>query len=59
MFGGIFFVFKSLLGIERQKKLLIKKISFLTRKPDISHVAKHRARDESHVMWDSRFCSQV
>ena len=35
MFGGVFFVFKSLLGIERQKKL--KEISFLTRKPR-SHV---------------------
>ena len=33
MFGGVFFVFKSLLGIERQKK----KNSFLTRKP-LSHV---------------------
>ena len=30
VFGGVFFVFKSLLGIERQKKL--KKMSFLTRK---------------------------
>ena len=30
MFGGVFFVFKSLLGIERQKKL--QKNSFLTRK---------------------------
>ena len=48
MIGGVFFVFKSLLGIERQKKL-----SFLTRKPQshvricFSNVAKHR--DESHV----------
>ena len=31
MFGGVFFVFKSLLGIERQKKL--KKFTILTRKP--------------------------
>ena len=35
MFGVVFFVFKSLLGIERQKKL--KKITFLVRKPR-SHV---------------------
>ena len=33
MFGGVFFVSKSLLGIERQRKL--KKISILTRKPRI------------------------
>ena len=35
IFGGVFFVFKSLLGIERQKKL--KKFTILTRKPR-SHV---------------------
>ena len=35
IFNGVFFVLKSLLGIERQKKLL--KNSFLTRKPR-SHV---------------------
>ena len=52
MFGGVFFVFKSLLGIERQKKL--KEISFLTRKPR-SHVRILIYRtwpntgDESHV----------
>ena len=42
IFGDVFFVFKSLLGIERQKEL--KNNSFLTRKPriDMSNVAKHR-----------------
>ena len=35
IFGDVFFVFKSLLGIERQKELT--KTSFLTRKPR-SHV---------------------
>ena len=35
IFGVVFIVFKSLLGIERQKKL--KKFTFLTRKPR-SHV---------------------
>ena len=35
IFGVIFFVFKSLLGIERQKKL--RKFTFFTRKPR-SHV---------------------
>ena len=35
IFGVIFFVFKSLLGIERQKKL--RKVTFFTRKPR-SHV---------------------
>ena len=35
IFGGVCFIFKPLLGIERQKKL--KKNSFLTRKPR-SHV---------------------
>ena len=35
IFGGVFLVFKSLLGIERQKKL--EKNSFLNRKPR-SHV---------------------
>ena len=42
IFGGVFFVFKSLLGIERQKKLT--KNSFLTRKPrsHVRIVAKHR-----------------
>ena len=48
IFGGVFFVFKSLLGIERQKKIVN---SFLTRKPrshvriliyTVSNVAKHR-----------------
>jgi len=33
MFGGVFFVSKSLLGLERQKKL--KKFAILTRKPRI------------------------
>ena len=28
IFGGVFFVFKSLLGIERQKKLNLKKFIF-------------------------------
>ena len=46
IFGGVFFVFKSLLGIERQKKL--KKIIFDSKASepcqniDISNVAKHR-----------------
>ena len=31
IFGGVFFVFESLLGIEKQKKL--KKFTILTRKP--------------------------
>jgi len=35
IFGVVFFVFKSLLGLERQKKL--KKFTILTRKPQ-SHV---------------------
>ena len=35
IFGVVFFVFKSLLGIERQKKL--KKFAILTRRP-LSHV---------------------
>ena len=35
IFGVVFFVFESLLGIERQKKL--KKFTILTRKP-LSHV---------------------
>ena len=47
MFGGVFFVFKSLLGIERQKKLKKKfifdpKDSEACQNIDISHVAKHR-----------------
>jgi len=33
MFGGVFFLSKSLLGIERQRKL--KKFAILTRKPRI------------------------
>ena len=47
IFGGVFFVFKSLLGIEKQKKLL-KKFIFDPKawEPcqniDISNVAKHR-----------------
>ena len=59
IFGGVFFVFKSLLGIERQKKL--KKISFLTRKP------RSHFRILRYWMWPntesclctSLFCSQV
>ena len=47
IFGGVFFVFKSLLGIERQKKLK-KEIVFDSKASepcqniDISNVAKHR-----------------
>ena len=47
IFNGVFFVFKSLLGIERQKKLLKKfifdpKASEPCQNIDISNVAKHR-----------------
>ena len=48
IFGGVFFVFKSPLGIERQKKLKKKKFIFdwKAREPcqniDISNAAKHR-----------------
>ena len=47
IFGGVFFVVKSLLGIERQKKLLKKfifdpKASEPCQNIDISNVAKHR-----------------
>ena len=47
IFGGIFFVFKSLLGIERQKKLnkkfiLDPKASVPCQNIDIWNVAKHR-----------------
>ena len=49
VFDGVFFVFKSLLGIERQKKLKIKKKIIFDPKAlepcqniDISNVAKHR-----------------
>ena len=47
IFGGVFFVFKSLLGIERQKETL-KKIIFdpeasePSQNIDILNVAKHR-----------------
>ena len=54
IFGSVFFVSKSLLGIERQKKL--KKDSFLTRKPR-SHVRIWIYR--SNVLCTSLFCSQV
>ena len=49
IFGGVFFVFKSLLGIERQKNLKKKKKIIFDPKAsepcqniDISNVAKHR-----------------
>ena len=59
IFGGVFFVFKSLLGIERQKKL--KKISFLTWKPQ-SHVRILIYRtwpNTESCLCASRFCRQV
>ena len=47
IFGGVFFVFRSLLGIERQKKLqknfiFDPKASEPCQNIDISNVAKHR-----------------
>ena len=42
IFGGVFFVFKSLLGIERQKKRKPPKASEPCQNIDISNVAKHR-----------------
>ena len=46
VFGGVFFVFKSLLGIERQKKLekyvFDPKASEPCQNIDISNMAKHR-----------------
>ena len=47
IFGGVFFVFKSLLGIERQKKLKKRIIFYLKASEScqnihISNVAKHR-----------------
>ena len=46
IFGGVFFIFKSLLGIERQKKLkkfiFDPKVSEPCQNIDISNVAKHR-----------------
>ena len=46
IFGGVFFVFKSLLGIERQKKLekyvFDPKASEPCQNIDISNMAKHR-----------------
>ncbi len=48
IFGGVFFVFNSLLGIERQKETLKKKIIFdpkasePSQNIDILNVAKHR-----------------
>ena len=60
IFGGVFFVFKSLLGIERQKKLLKKfifdpKTSEPCQNIDVSNVPKHRVMFV-HVTF---FCSQV
>ena len=60
IFGGVFFVFKSLLGIERQKKL--NRNSCLSRKPR-SHVRIliliERDQTQSHVCACHFFCSQV
>ena len=59
IFGGVFFVFKSLLGIERQKKL--EKNSFLNRKPR-SHVRILMYRtwpNTESCLCAWRFCSQV
>ena len=55
IFGGVFFVFKSVLGIERQKKLL--KNSFLTRKPRSQN--RTWPNTESCLCTSNFFCSQV
>ena len=57
IFGGVFFVFKSLLGIERQKKL--SKNSFWPESLGVMSEYIERGQTQNHVCACHFFCSQV